>query len=57
MLDYDRVNASEGSDSNKTGSSRECTICHYWYWYFLKINFRFQPKVCDSYHSITQKNA
>ena len=55
MLDYDRVNVSEGSDSNKTGSSRECTICHYWY--FLKINFRFQPKVCDSYHSITQKNA
>ena len=55
MLDYDRVNVSEGSDSNKTGSSCECTICHYWY--FLKINFRFQPKVCDSYHSITQKNA
>ena len=28
MLEYDRIDVSEGIDINKTGSSRECIICH-----------------------------
>ena len=28
---------------NKTTGERECIICHYWY--FLEINFRFDPNV------------
>ena len=25
------------------------------YWYFLEINFRFQPEVCDGCHDLMQK--
>ena len=44
MLQYDRIYVSEGIDTNKTDGSRECIICHYWY--FLGINFRIQSKIC-----------
>ena len=27
MLYYDRIDASEGTDINKTGESKECNIC------------------------------
>ena len=29
MLEYDRINISEGIDINKTNASKECNICHY----------------------------
>ena len=29
MLDYDRIDISEGTDVNKTNVSKECDICHY----------------------------
>ena len=53
MLEYDRIDVPEGIDINKTDETRECIICHYWY--FFKINFRFQPKVYDDCHDMTQK--
>ena len=28
MLEYDRINISEGIDTNKTSASNECNICH-----------------------------
>ena len=31
MLQYDRIDISEGIDVNKTNLSKECDICHYWY--------------------------
>ena len=31
MLEYDRIDISEGIDINKTNASKECDICHYWY--------------------------
>ena len=31
MFCYDRVDVSEGIDVNKTRASKECDICHYWY--------------------------
>ena len=31
MLEYDRIDISEGIDVNKTNLSKECDICHYWY--------------------------
>ena len=34
---------SEGTDVNKNNILREYIIFHYWY--FLHINFRFQPKL------------
>ena len=47
MLEYDKMDASKGSDVNKTGGSGECIICHYWY--FLGINFKFQTEVCNGF--------
>ena len=37
MLYYDRIGVSEGIDINKTCASKECVICHYWY--FLDKGF------------------
>ena len=31
MLYYDRIDIFEGIDVNKTSKSKECDICHYWY--------------------------
>ena len=33
MLEYDRIDISEGIDVNKTNSSKECDICHYWFYF------------------------
>ena len=48
MLYYDRIEISEGIDINKTSASKECDICHYWY--FLNKEFKFQPYVCNKCH-------
>ena len=29
MLEYDRIDISEGLDINKTNALKECDICHY----------------------------
>ena len=39
MLYFDRINVSEGTDVNKTSKSKECDICHYWY--FLSKEYKF----------------
>ena len=31
MLYFDRIDVSEGTDVSKTCKSKECDICHYWY--------------------------
>ena len=46
MLYYDRTEFSEGIDTNKTSASKECDICHYWY--FLDKWFKFQPYLCNT---------
>ena len=52
-LEYDRIDVSEGIDVSKTTDSRKSNVCCYWY--FLKINFRFQPKIFDGCHDLTHK--
>ena len=42
MLEYDRIDISEGIDINKTNVSKECKICHYWY--FKNIGFIIYKK-------------
>ena len=37
MLEYGRIDISEGIGINKTNASEECDICHYCY--FLDKNF------------------
>ena len=42
MLEYDRIDISEGIDiKKKTNSSKECKICNYWY--FEDIGFKYEP--------------
>ena len=31
MFQYERIDISEGIDTNKTIASKECMFCHYWY--------------------------
>ena len=52
MLEYDRIYVSEGIDVNKATDLRECNVCYYWY---FKVNFKFQPKVCNGCHNVMQK--
>ena len=53
MLEYDRIDISEGIDVNKTNLSKECDICHYWY--FKDICFKYQPYLCNGCHDLMQK--
>ena len=50
MLYFDRIDVSEGIDVNKTKPSKECDICHYWY--FFNFTFKFQPNVCNRCHDL-----
>ena len=53
MLEYDRIDISEGIDVNKTNLSKECDICHYWY--FKNIGFKYEPYFCNGCHDLLQK--
>ena len=53
MLEYDRIDFSEGIDINKANASKECDICHYWY--FLDKNFDYEPYLCNDCHDLMQK--
>ena len=50
MIDYDRIDVSEGSDVNRSSASKECDVYHYWY--FLNYSFKFQPNVCNRCHDL-----
>ena len=53
MLEYDRVDISEEIDVNKTNLSKECDICHYWY--FKDIGFKYESYLCNGCHDLMQK--
>ena len=53
MLEYDRIDVTEGIDVDETTESRRCFICNYCY--FLKLNFRFHTKACDGCHDLMPK--
>ena len=53
MLEYDRIDISEGIDINKTNALKECNICHYWY--FLDKIFNYEPHLCNGCHNLMQK--
>ena len=53
MLEYDRIDVSEGIDTNRTSASKECNICHYWY--FLDKNFNYKPYLSCGCHDLRQK--
>ena len=50
MLYYDRTDISERTDVTKASASKDCDICHNWY--FLNYSFKFQSNVCNRYHDL-----
>lgn len=50
---YDMNDMSKRIAVNKTNKSRNFII--YNCYYFLKVNFKFQPELCDGCHYLTQK--
>ena len=50
MLWYQKINVSEGIDVNKTSASKECELCHYWF--FKNIGFKFEEHVCNKCHDL-----
>ena len=53
MLEYERIDISEGIHINKTNKSKEYMLCCYWY--FLDNNFSCGQYLCDGCFNITQK--
>ena len=51
MLQYERIDVSGGNDINKSNRSKECKICHYWY--FKDSSYKFEPYVCNKCHDIS----
>ena len=50
MLQNEKCDVSEGIDVNETSLSKECMLCHYWY--FKDVGFRFELHVCNKCHNI-----
>ena len=53
MLEYDRTDILEGIDVNKTNTSKESDICHFWY--FKDIDFKYEPDLSYGCHDLMQK--
>ena len=53
MLKCDRIDVLERIATNKTNASKECDICHNWY--FLDKGFKFEPYVWNGFHDLMQK--
>ena len=43
MLQYQKIDVSEGIDINKTSASEECELCHYWV--FKDVGFKFDSNL------------
>ena len=50
MLRYQKIDVSEGIDVNKTSKSKECELCHYWF--FKDVRFKFEEHVCSKCHDL-----
>ena len=54
MLEYDRIDISEGIDINMCKeTSRKCSLCKFYY--FLDKNFKCCPCLCDGCYSMSMK--
>ena len=50
MLQYEKIDVSEGIDVNKTSASKECKLCHYWF--FKDVGFKYEEHVCNRCHDL-----
>ena len=51
MIQYERIDLSEGIDLNKSDKSKDCMICHNWY--FKDIGYKYEPYVCNRCHDVS----
>ena len=51
MLQYERIDVSEGIDTSKSNKSKDCIICHYWY--FKNIGYKYEQHVCNGCHDLS----
>ena len=54
MLEYHRIDISEGIDVKKTNLSKEWMLCYYCF--FLDKNFSYRPYVCNGCYNTMQKS-
>ena len=50
MLQYKRIDVSDGIDVCRRSSSKKCMLCHYWF--FKDIGFKFEDHVCNGCHDL-----
>ena len=50
MLQYKKIDVSEGINTNKRSLSKECMLCHYWY--SEDVGFKFELDVCNKCQNI-----
>ena len=50
MLQYQKIDISEGIDVNKTSAPKEYEHCHYWF--FKDVGFKFEEHVCNRCHDL-----
>ena len=54
MLEYDKIDLSEGIDINKRkDTSKKCSLCQNYY--FANKNFNYQRYLCDGCHDMSVK--
>ena len=54
MLEYDRIDLSEGIDTTRNKLiSRECNLCGFYY--FFNKNFNYQRYLCNGCHDMSIK--
>ena len=53
MLVYEKIDISDGIDVDMSDKSKECMLCHYWY--FLDKSFSYGPYLCDGCYKVMQK--
>ena len=49
MIQYEKISIAKGIDTNKISASKECMLCHYWY---FKDGFKFEPHACNKSHDV-----
>ena len=50
MLRYKNIDVPEGIDVKKTSASKECELCHYWF--FKDAGFKFEKHACNKCHDL-----
>ena len=53
MLEYGKIDVSDGLDVDMSDKSKKCMLCYYWY--FLDKNVSYEPYLCDGCYNIVQK--